>query len=178
MLCSVLLGREGPHPLLYFRPFSNYTLTLVIYIMSLIAKCRYWRCWEALGPVPARPRLGRWHPPVALVRSCWSSPAASQHLASAPPETALESRTQVSREARSHAPRASRQSETVCPGCDCWMSFAGGIVPLLPPAWLEAACLALEDHAVLSRPPQRKAGKRSADAPFPQGRCVGFTPES
>ena len=97
MLCSVLLGREGPHPLLYFRPFSNYTLTLVIYIMSLIAKCRYWRCWEALGPVPARPRLGRWHPPVALVRSCWSSPAASQHLASAPPETALESRTQVSR---------------------------------------------------------------------------------
>ena len=37
-LCPVLSGREEPHLLPYFRPFSNYTLTLVIYIMSLIPK--------------------------------------------------------------------------------------------------------------------------------------------
>ena len=47
-------------------------------------------------PVPACPRLGRWRPPVTLVRRCWSSPAASQRLASDPLEMALESWSQVS----------------------------------------------------------------------------------
>lgn len=92
-LCPVSSGREGPHLLLYFRPFSNYTVTLVIYIMSLIPKRPYWRCWEVVvKPVPTCPWLGRLHPPVRLVRRCWSSPAASQHLAPAP----LESWSQVS----------------------------------------------------------------------------------
>lgn len=96
-LCPVSSGREGPHLLLYFRPFSNYTLTLVIYIMSLIPKRRYWRCWEVVGrPVPACPQLSRLHPPVTSVQRCWSSPPASQHLASAPLEMALESCSQVS----------------------------------------------------------------------------------
>lgn len=96
-LCPMSSGREGPHLLLYFRPFSNYTLTLVIYIMSLIPKRQYWRCWEVVGmPVPACPQLGRLHLPVTLVQRCWSSSAASQHLAAAPLETALEGWSQVS----------------------------------------------------------------------------------
>lgn len=102
-LCPMSSGRERLHLLLYFRPFSNYTLTLVIYIMSLIPKRQYWRCWEAMGmPVPACPWLGRRHPPVTLVRRCWSSPAASLRLASAP----LESWSQVSqRSSGSHTTR-------------------------------------------------------------------------
>lgn len=68
-------ARGGGTSLLYFGPFSHYSLTLVIYIPSLIPQRPSWRCWDGAG---------------AALQPCSSPAAALQQPCSIPASGSLE----------------------------------------------------------------------------------------